>query len=178
MQCTCTYTYFLYVVIHFRRNQEQLRKVQERQALMLKKKEAQKVQVQQKIAATDLVSVEEVKATKDTEKPLYEMPKYKDQGKKLKEDFYSATCESDEEHYWEEEKRKRDNCKDYNYHVQKEMEEAILEKKRMCSVDKLPVISSDEGHTCKYLCMYIIYNYNTVVLRWRYTRIYIQCAFA
>ena len=111
---------------------------------MLKKKEAQKMQVQQKIAATDLVSVEEVKATKDTEKPLYEMPKYKDQGKKLKEDFYSATCESDEEHYWEEEKRKRDNCKDYNYHV--------------------PVISSDKGYTCKYLCVYIIYNYNTVVL--------------
>ena len=138
---------YLYITIHFRRNQEQLRKVQERQALMLKKKEAQKMQVQQKVAATDLVSVEEVKI-KDTEKPLYEMPNYKDQGNKFKENFYSVTCESDEEHYWEEEKRKRDNCKDYKYHVQKEMEEADLEKKRMCSVDKIPAIS-EEGYTCK-----------------------------
>ena len=72
---------------------------------MLKKKEAQKMQIQQKIAATDLVSVKEVKATKDTEKPLYKMSKYKDQGKKLRR-FYSATCKSDEEHYWEEEKRR------------------------------------------------------------------------
>ena len=103
------------------------------------------MQLQQKVAAMDVV-VEEVK-TKVTEKPHNKIPKHRDQEKKLKENLYDATWESDEEHYWEEEKRKRANCKDYEYHIQKELEEANLAKTRMCSIDKMPVIN-DKGEMC------------------------------
>ena len=146
MYTVYAYFVYLYIVIQCRRNEEQVRKVQERQALLLKKKEAQKIQIQQKIP-------EEVK-TKMTEKPLNEMPlnempKYGDQGRKLNEDFHGAPVwESDEENYWEEEKRKRDNCtshEDYKYYVEKQMEKAKLAKTRMCSVDKIATTISGEG---------------------------------
>lgn len=132
-----------------RKNQEQLRKVQERQALLqIKKKEAQKMQMPQKIVATDIA--EEVKITTKvtekpqhevTENPQHEMPKCRDQGNKLRD---NVACESDEEGYWEEEQRKRDNCaskKDYNHYVQKELEQANFERLRMCSIDKIPTIN-------------------------------------
>ena len=45
---------YIQIVIQYRSNEEQLRKVQERQALLLKKKEAQKMQIQQKILTTEL----------------------------------------------------------------------------------------------------------------------------
>lgn len=86
------------------------------------------------------------------EKQHHEIPKYAEPGKKLNENFQIATWESDEEYYWEEEKRKRDNCtshEDYNCYIEKQMEKANLEKTRMCSVDKLPTIN-DQGYTCKY----------------------------
>ena len=139
-------------IVQYRRNEEQLRKVQERQALLLKKKEAQKMQMQQRILTTELP--EDIK-TKVTEKPLNEMPKHGDQGRRLREDFHASPIwESDEENYWEEEKRKRDNCtshEDYNYYVEKEMEKAKLAKTRMCSVDKIATISS-EGNTYIHKC--------------------------
>ena len=142
----CTYSKCF---IPFRRNEEQQRKVQERQALLLKKKEAQKMQIQLKITATDVP--EQIKTKMMEKLPQPELIKYGDPKKKAKEDIYSATWDSDEEHYWEEEKRKRDNCtsyKDYNSYIEKEMEEAKLAKTRMCSIDKLPTIS-DQGLTSK-----------------------------
>ena len=137
------YVHILYIIIQYRRNEDQLRKVQERQALLLKKKEAQKIQMQQKTLVMELP--EEVKVT---EKPYSEM---QDQGRKLREEFHATPIwESDEENYWEEEKRKRDNCtshEDYNFYVEKEVEKANLAKTRMCSVDKIPTTISNEGNT-------------------------------
>ena len=109
------------------------------------------MQMQQRILTTE--PPEEVK-TKATEKPLSEMPKYDDQGRKLREDFHASPIwESDEENYWEEEKQKRDNCtshEDYNYYVEKEMEKAKLAKTRMCSVDKIATTISSEGNSYMY----------------------------
>jgi len=139
------------VIIPFRRNEEQLRKVQERQALLLKKKEVQKIQMQQKMAVTDVP--EQVKM-RIMEKH-HEIPKYEDPGKKLNENFQIATWESDEEHYREEENRKLDNFnshEDYNCYVEKQMEEADLAKIRMCSIDKIPTIN-DQDYTCKHSVM-------------------------
>ena len=110
--------------------------MQERQALLLKKKEVPKIQMQQKL----LEVPEEVK-TKVTEKLHLEMAEVK----KLKETDLTPERESNEERYWEEEKRKRDNftsSEDYNFYVEKEMEEAKRAKTRMCSVDKIPTTTS------------------------------------
>ena len=110
------------------------------------------MQMQQKLPEVP----EEVK-TKVTEKLHLEMAEVK----KLKETLPTPERESNEERYWEEEKRKRDNftsTEDYNFYVEKEMEEAKRAKTRMCSVDKIPT-SINNGECTNILYMkYRVYS--------------------
>jgi len=136
----------------FRKNQEQLRRVQERQLLHKKEIEAKKAQLHQKITTLDAVDRQPT-TTKicETEKP------YKDKVLESKIDRMKglqeyAVWESDEEHYQEEERKKYKNCtnEEYDRYLEEEMQKANSAKARMCSVGRLPTTANDPSTYKEY----------------------------
>jgi len=126
--------------VHFRKNQEQLRRVQERQMQNKKEIEAKKAQLQLKINTLDTNDRQPTTAKIwEAEKPHKDKVDLK-MDKRMKGLRDPTAWESDEEHYQEEELKKYHNCtnEEYDQYFEEEMQKAITAKARMCSVGKLP----------------------------------------